>query len=85
MLLPGLAAGIGLSFLILRFANPHFVALLMAAVTLAFTGLWFVGGGQVRVRQRSLARGAIAGTAFRDHHHGRAFRRAAVGEVHAAP
>ena len=62
-LLPGLAVGIGLGFLLLRFANPHFVAIAMAAVTLGFTGLWFVGGGVVHVRPRSLATGAIAGSA----------------------
>ncbi len=62
-LLPGLVVGIGLGFLVLRFANPHFVALLMAAVTLAFTGLWFTGGGVVKVRSRSVPAGVLAGTA----------------------
>jgi uncharacterized protein len=63
VLLPGLAVGIGLGFLVLRFANPHFVAIAMAAVTLFFTGLWFTGGGLVQVRPRSLWKGAVAGTA----------------------
>lgn len=63
VLVPGLVIGIGLGYLVLRFANPHLVALLMATVTLAFTGLWFVGGGKVRVKPRSLAKGAVAGLA----------------------
>jgi len=63
VLLPGLAVGIGLGFLVLRFANPHFVAIAMAAVTLLFTGLWFTGGGVVQVRSRSTWKGALAGTA----------------------
>ena len=63
VLLPGLVVGIGLGFLVLRHADPRFVALAMAAITLAFTGLWFVGGGEVRVRPRSLPLGLLAGTA----------------------
>jgi uncharacterized protein len=63
VLLPGLVVGIGLGFLVLRFANPHFVDIVMAAITLAFTGLWFAGGGEVRAQPRSLVRGAIAATA----------------------
>ena len=63
VLLPGLVVGIGLGFLVLRFANPHFVAIAMAAVTLLFTGLWFPGGGVVQVQPRSPWKGALAGTA----------------------
>ena len=46
----------------LRFANPHFVAIAMAAVTLLFTGLWFTGGGVVHVTTRSLWKARSHGT-----------------------
>ena len=63
VLLPGLAVGIGLGFLVLRHADPHFVAIAIGVVTLAFTGLWFAGGGEVRMRPRSRPMGLLAGTA----------------------
>ncbi|RDI59418.1 sulfite exporter TauE/SafE family protein [Microvirga subterranea] len=62
-LLPGLAVGTGLGFLLMSVADTHAVAILMAVVTLAFTGLWFRGGGKVVQRPRSKPKALIAGTA----------------------
>jgi uncharacterized membrane protein YfcA len=62
-LLPGLAVGTGLGFLLMSIADTHAVAILMAVVTLVFTGLWFRGGGKVVQRPRSKPKALIAGTA----------------------
>lgn len=62
-LLPGLALGTGLGFLLMSVTDTHAVAILMAVVTLAFTGLWFRGGGKVVQRPRSKPKALIAGTA----------------------
>ena len=63
LLLPGQLFGIGAGFMIMRVADPHLVAVVMALVTLWFAGLWFAGGGQIRTQQRSGVKGVSAGVA----------------------
>src|ERR1700709_122871 len=52
-LLPGLVAGIGFGYLLFRGLDHRIIAIGMAAITLIFVGLWFVGGGEVIIRPRS--------------------------------
>jgi uncharacterized membrane protein YfcA len=61
VLVPAQVIGMGVGFYALLYANRHLVAIAVAVVTLAFAGLWFLGGGRVVVRPRSLAKGALAG------------------------
>jgi uncharacterized protein len=63
LLLPGLVVGIGLGYLLFRFLDHRAIAIVMAAVTLIFVGLWFYGGGQVTIRPRSRPRAIAAGLA----------------------
>jgi uncharacterized membrane protein YfcA len=63
LLLPGLAVGTGIGFLLIKVADRNAVAIIMALITLAFTGLWFRGGGQVVKRPRSKPKALMAGTA----------------------
>src|SRR6476646_6186612 len=53
LLLPGLVIGIGLGTLVFRFLDHRAIAIVMAAITLIFVGLWFAGGGEVTIRPRS--------------------------------
>ena len=55
LLLPGLVIGIGFGYLVFRFLEHRAIAIVMAAITLIFVGLWLVGGAEassVRVRRR---------------------------------
>jgi len=61
VLVPSLAVGIALGFLVMRSLDRHAVEIAMALVTLTFAALWFAGGGQVRVRPRSTTKAVIAG------------------------
>jgi uncharacterized membrane protein YfcA len=61
ILVPSLAVGIGFGFLALRAIDPRAVAVVMALITLSFTALWFLSGGQVSVRPRSAAKAIVAG------------------------
>jgi uncharacterized membrane protein YfcA len=63
LLLPGLAVGTGIGFLLMSVADRNAVAIVMALITLAFTALWFRGGGQIVQRPRSKPKALIAGTA----------------------
>jgi uncharacterized membrane protein YfcA len=63
LLLPGLVIGIGLGYLLFRFLDHRAIAIVMAAVTLIFVGLWFSGGGQVTIRPRSTPKAIVAGLA----------------------
>jgi uncharacterized membrane protein YfcA len=63
VLLPGLACGIGLGFLVMTVIDRNAVAIVVALTTLAFTCLWFRGGGQIVQRPRSTPKALIAGTA----------------------
>jgi len=62
-LVPGLVIGIGLGYLLFRFLDHRAIAIVMAAVTLAFVGLWLAGGAQVTARPRSALNAAAAGLA----------------------
>jgi uncharacterized membrane protein YfcA len=61
ILVPSLAVGICLGFLTLRAIDPRAVAVVMALITLTFTALWFLSGGQVSVRPRSTVKAIVAG------------------------
>lgn len=61
VLLPSLLVGIGLGYIALRILDARAVAIAMALITLAFTLLWFRGGGEVRIRPRSTAKAVAAG------------------------
>ncbi|MBW9064969.1 sulfite exporter TauE/SafE family protein [Rhizobium herbae] len=63
LLLPGLVTGIGFGYLLFRFLDHRAIAIVMAAVTLIFVGLWFVGGGKVTIRPRSSPKAISAGLA----------------------
>jgi hypothetical protein len=58
---PGLVVGIGTGYLLFRVLDHHAIAIVMAAVTLIFVGLWFKAGGEVKVRPRSSPRAVTAG------------------------
>lgn len=61
LLLPGLVAGIGVGYLVFRFLDHRAIAIVMAATTLAFVGLWLVRGGDVTRRPRSTPKAVAAG------------------------
>ena len=63
LLLPGLVNGIGLGYLLFRFLDHRAIAIVMAAVTLIFVGLWLAGGGEVRIHPRSKPKAVAAGLA----------------------
>jgi uncharacterized membrane protein YfcA len=62
-LLPGLVIGIGLGYLFFRVLDHRAIAIVMAAITLIFVGLWFVGGATVTIRARSSPKAIAAGVA----------------------
>lgn len=61
-LLPGLVIGIGFGYLLFRTLDHRAIAIVMAATTLVFVGLWLVGSGKV-VRPRSSPKAVAAGLA----------------------
>jgi uncharacterized membrane protein YfcA len=61
LLLPGLVIGFGLGYLLFRVMDHRAIAIVMAAVTLIFVGLWFAGGGEVTIRPRSSPKAIAAG------------------------
>jgi len=63
LLLPGLALGTGIGFLLMSVVDRNAVAIIMALITLVFTGLWFKGGGRIVQRPRSKPKALAAGTA----------------------
>lgn len=63
LLLPGLVVGIGLGYLLFRVLDHRAIAIVMAAVTLIFVGLWLVGGAAVMLRPRSPQKAIAAGLA----------------------
>jgi uncharacterized membrane protein YfcA len=63
LLLPGLVIGIGFGYLVFRFLDHRAIALLIAAITLIFVGLWLVAGAQVTARPRSTPKAITAGLA----------------------
>src|SRR5262245_24964865 len=62
-LLPGLVIGIGLGYLLFRFLDHHAIAIAMAAITLIFVSLWFMGGAEATIRPRSSPKAIAAGLA----------------------
>lgn len=63
LLVPGLVVGIGFGYLVFRFLDHRAIAILMAAITLVFVGLWLVRGAEVRARSRSTPKAVTAGFA----------------------
>ncbi|MBN8809845.1 MULTISPECIES: sulfite exporter TauE/SafE family protein [unclassified Sphingomonas] len=61
LLVPGLVIGIGFGYLVFQMLDHRAIAILMAAITLAFVGLWFVRGADVTVRPRSTPKAIAAG------------------------
>lgn len=63
LLLPGLVIGIGLGYILFRVLDHRVIAILMAAITLIFVGLWFAAGATVTIRPRSAPKAVAAGLA----------------------
>ena len=63
VLLPGLVIGIGFGYLLFRFLDSRAIAIVMAAITLLFVGLWLVAGAEVTPRPRSTPKAITAGLA----------------------
>jgi len=63
LLVPGLLIGIGLGYLLFRILDHRAIAIVMAAITLIFVGLWFAGGAEVKVHSRSAPKAITAGLA----------------------
>ncbi|HTY66036.1 MAG TPA: sulfite exporter TauE/SafE family protein [Alphaproteobacteria bacterium] len=61
LLVPGLLIGIGGGYLLFRVLDHRAISIVMATTTLAFVGLWFVGGGAVAIRPRSSPKAIAAG------------------------
>ncbi len=61
VLVPGLVVGIGVGYLLFRVLDHRAIAIVMAAVTLVFVGLWFKAGGSVSVKPRSTPKALAAG------------------------
>ena len=61
LLVPGLVVGIGVGYLLFRVLDHRAISIVMAAVTLAFVGLWFMRGGEVVVQPRSSPKAVAAG------------------------
>lgn len=63
LLLPGLACGTALGFLLMTVVDRSAVAILIGLITLVFTILWFRSGGQVVQQPRSRVKAVLSGTA----------------------
>src|SRR5262244_993397 len=63
LLLPGLVIGIGFGYLLFRVLDHRAIAIVMAATTLIFVGLWLVAGAQVTTRPHSAPKAITAGLA----------------------
>lgn len=61
LLVPALVLGIGCGYLLFRILDHRAIAIVMAAITLAFVGLWFLRGGEVTVLPRSEPKAIAAG------------------------
>lgn len=60
-LLPGLVVGIGFGYLAFRFLDHRAIAIVMAAITLVFVGLWLLRGAEVTLQRRSTPKAVAAG------------------------
>jgi uncharacterized membrane protein YfcA len=63
LLLPSVACGTALGFLLMKVTDRSAIAILIALITLVFAFLWFRGGGQVVPQPRSKIKAILAGTA----------------------
>lgn len=63
LLVPALALGTGLGFLLMKVIDQRTFAIVIALITLMFTGLWFRGGGKIAQQPRSKLKALVAGTA----------------------
>jgi uncharacterized protein len=63
LLLPGLVIGIGLGYVLFRILDHRAIAIVIAAITLIFVGLWFLEGAKVTIRPRSSPKAVAAGLA----------------------
>ncbi|ANY16697.1 sulfite exporter TauE/SafE family protein [Bordetella pseudohinzii] len=61
LLVSGLVLGIGAGYFLFRLLDHRAIAIVMAAVTLAFVALWFLRGGEVVLRPRSSSKAIAAG------------------------
>lgn len=61
LLVPGLVVGIGVGYALFAVLDHRAIAIVMAAVTLAFVGLWLLRGGEVIVQPRSSPKAVAAG------------------------
>lgn len=61
LLLPMLLLGIAAGTMLMRVLDRHLIEIAMALITLVFAGLWFKGGGEVRMQPRNAAKGLVAG------------------------
>src|SRR5690349_15427096 len=63
LLLPGLVTGIGCGYFVFRVLDHRAIAIVMAAVTLRFVGLWLAAGAELTIRPRSTPKAITAGLA----------------------
>ena len=63
VLVPALVVGIGAGYLLFQLLDHRAIAILIAAITLLFVGLWLVNGADVKVRPRSTPKAIAAGFA----------------------
>jgi uncharacterized membrane protein YfcA len=63
VLLPSASVGIGVGALTLSVLDARAVGIAVALITLAFAGLWLLGGAKVTARPRSVPKGIAAGLA----------------------
>lgn len=61
LLVPGLVIGIGIGYFVFRVLDHRAIAILMAAITLAFVGLWLIRGAEVTAHPRSRPKAVAAG------------------------
>ena len=63
LLVPAMVGGIAIGFAVMSVVDRALIATAIAVVTLAFAGLWFLGGGEVEQRPRSTPKALLAGAA----------------------
>src|SRR5438477_3689408 len=61
ILVPAVLVGMLLGYLAMRRADHNVITLAIAVVTLWFAASWFLGGGQVIAKPRSIGRGVLGG------------------------
>jgi uncharacterized membrane protein YfcA len=60
-LIPPMVAGIGAGWWLISRMSPHWVAIVIAVVTLGFAAQWFIGGSRIVVRPRARWKALLAG------------------------